>query len=351
MNWRIISTLIAKDFSLFFRKRFFTALTAVGLIMYLVIYFIMPNSVNDTLELGLYTPVTLPVFTQLQEEGLEIVVVESEAALKEAVIDGKYVAGASLPADILEKLSSNQKPTINLYFTPDVPVEMKDAVMVIIRELAYMQTGQALSIEVSEKILGPDMTGKPIPPRDRLRPLIAVLILMMETLGLANLISEEVEQRTIQALLVTPMTIKDLFAAKGITGTSLAFGQAVLFMAVVGGLSGQPLIILVTLLLGAVLVTGVAFLIASVSKDFMSVLGWGVLAFILLVIPSLSVMFPGTITGWVRVIPSYYLVDTVHRAANFGSGWGDIWPNLLILLGFCLVITWIGITLLRRKFR
>lgn len=351
MNLRIVSALISKDFSLFFRKKFFTALTAVALIMYLVIYFVMPSSVNETLELGVYAPVALPAFTQIQEEGLEIVIVESEMALKEAVIDGKYVAGVSLPADIVQKLISNQKPTINLYFTPDVPVEMKDAVTVIVRELAYVQTGQALSIEVSEKILGPDMTGKPIPPRDRLRPLLAVLILMMETLGLANLISEEVEQRTIQALLVTPMTITDLFVAKGITGTGLAFVQAVLFMAVVGGLSGQPLIILVTLLLGAVLVTGAAFIVASVSKDFMSVLGWGVLTFILLMIPSFSVMFPGTITDWVRVIPSYYLVDTVHRAANFGSGWGDIWPNLLILLGFCLVITWIGITILRRKFR
>ncbi|GAH29320.1 unnamed protein product, partial [marine sediment metagenome] len=51
-------------------------------------------------------------------------------------------------------------------------------------------------------------------------------------------------------LLVTPVSVKDLFAAKGITGVSLAFVQAALFMAIIGGMSRQPLIILTALLLG-----------------------------------------------------------------------------------------------------
>ncbi len=351
MNWRILGTLIAKDFSLFFRKKLFAVLTAIGFIFYIVIYFVMPSTVNENLDIGLYAPVTLPAFTQMQEEGLEIETVESEEALKEGVIEGRYVAGVSLPADTMEKLASKQKPTISLYFTPDVPQEMKDTVVLIIRELAYVQTGQALSIEATEEILGPDMIGTPIPPRDRLRPLLAIMILMVEMMGLANLLSEEMERGTIHALLVTPMSVKELFIAKGITGTGLAFGQSVLFMLLVGGFSGGPLIIVTALLLGAVLVTGVAFLISSVSKDFMSVLAWSIPAFIILLVPSFGVLFPGAITNWIKILPSYYLVDTVHRVANFGSGWGDIWLNLLILLGFCLVITWVGISVLRRRVR
>lgn len=351
MNWRIIGTLVAKDLSLFFRKRLIMALTALGLVFYLVIYFVMPSSVNENLEIGLYAPVIPPVFEQVQEEGLEIEMAESEEALKEAVTEGQYVAGVVLPADIMERFASGQKPKIILYFTPDAPQEIKDAVEVLIRELAYIQTGQPLAVEMSEEILGPDMMGVQIPPRDRLRPLLAIFIIMMEMLGLANLISEEVERRTAHALLVTPMTVIDLFVAKGITGVGLAFVQAVLFMSIVGGMGGQPLIILVALLLGAVLVTGVGFIIAAVSKDFMSVLGWGVLSFIILLIPSFSVIAPGVITGWIKIFPSYYLVDTVHRAANFSSGWGDVGINLLILLGFSLAILWIGITVLRRKFR
>jgi ABC-2 type transport system permease protein len=106
---------------------------------------------------------------------------------------------------------------------------------------------------------------------------------------------------------------------------------------------------LVTLLLGAVLVTGVGFIIAALSKGFMSVMTWGIVVLIPLFIPSFSIMFPGAVTSWVKIIPSYYLVDTVHRVANFGVGWSDVWLNLLILLGFDLAIAWIGIMVLRRR--
>ena len=245
--------------------------------------------------------------------------------------------------------NSGEKPDINLYFTPDVPQEIRDAMESLIRELAFMITGQIMTVEVSEEILGPDMLGTPIPPRDRLRPLMAIFIIFMEILGLANLISEEVERRTAQALLVTPVTVVDLCVAKGIAGIGLAFIQAVIFMAVVGGMNLNPVIILIVLLLGSVLATGIAFLISAQAKDFMSVLAWSVPALVILIIPSFGIMFPGAITGWVKVIPSYYLIDTIHRVANFGSGWGDIWTNMLILLGFSAVIIWAGILVLRRK--
>jgi len=351
MNLRIIGALISKDFALFFRNRFFALVTVLGIVAYTVVYFVMPSSVDESLKIGLYAPVMPPVFEQLQEEGLEIEEVESDEALREAVTEGQYVAGVALPADIMEKLLLGQKTQITLYFSSDTPEEIKDAVGVVIRELAYLQIGQPLAIEVSEEILGPDMIGMQIPPRDRLRPLFAIFIIMTETLGLATLISEEVEQRTIQALLVTPMRVKELFAAKGTIGVGLAFGQAVLFMAIVGGISSQPLIILAALLLGAVLATATAFLIASVAKDLMSVTAWSIPVLIILIIPSIGILLPGTLTGWVEVIPSYYLVDTVHQAANFGAGWGDVWRNLLVLLGFNLAIVWIGVIALRRKFR
>jgi len=349
MNWRIIRALVAKDLSLFFRNRFFTIVTILGLVFYIVIYFVMPKSVNENLEIGLYAPVMLPALEQMQGEGLEIERVESEDLLKEGVTEGRYVAGITLPADIMEGFVSTQKPVISVYFASDVPKETKDAVKVMIRELAYQQAGQALAIEVSEEIIGPDLAGMQIPPRDRMRPLLAIMLIMVETLGLANLISEEIERCTINALLVTPVSVKELFFAKGITGVSLAFVQSALFMAIVGGINHEPLIILLTLLLGAILVTGVGFIIASLGRGFMSVLIWGMPILIILFIPAFGVMVPGTVTGWVKAIPSYYLVDTVHRVANFGAGWGGIWLNLVVLVGFDLALVWIGIMALRRR--
>lgn len=351
MNFGVIKALVAKDFALFFRNRFYTLITILGIFIYLIVYFVMPPSVDENLEIGLYAPVVPPVFEVIQQgEGIEFEIYDSEEALKEAITDGVHAAGVVLPADIMEKFASGLKPVVTLYFSTDAPDEIKDIVETMIRELAYLQTGQTLAIEVSAEILGPDLLGEQIPIRDRMRIMLAIILIMLEMMGLASLISEEVEHDTIRALLVTPMSIRDFFAAKLIMGTSLAFIQGALFMAIVGGLGNQPFIVLFALLLGSVLFTGSGFLIASVSKDMLSSMGWGITLLLIFSIPAFGVIFPGTVTGWAKAIPTYYLTNTLHQASNFNAGWGDIWTDLLILLAFIMVIVWGGIMALRRKF-
>lgn len=352
MNFGVIKALVAKDFSLFFRNRFYSLITVLGIITYLTIYFVMPSSVDEELEIGLYAPVLPPVFEVIQQgEGLEFELYDSEEALKEAIMDRAHEAGVALPADIMEKFASGLKPVVTLYFPADAPDEIKDIVETMIRELAYLQTGQTLAIEVSAEILGPDLLGEQIPIRDRMRLMLAIMLIMFEMMGLASLISEEVEHDTIRALLVTPMSVRDFFTAKLIMGTSLAFVQGALFMAIVGGLNSQPFIVLTALLLGSILFTGSGFLIASLAKDMLTSMGWGITLLLIYSIPAFGVMFPGTVTDWARAIPTYYLTNTIHQASNFNAGWGDIWTDLLILLAFIVVIVWGGIMALRRKFR
>ncbi len=349
MNLRIVRALVAKDFSLFLRNRFYALVTALGLVTYIVIYAVMPSAVDETLLVGLYAPGVPPEIQPPPEQGLVIERVESEEILIEAVIEGQYHAGIALPEGIAENGTSSQKPTVTLYFVADAPEELRGAVEFLVTDLAHQLAGNELTVETSVEVLGPDTSGAAIPTRDRMIPLFAVALIMFETLALATLISEETELRTAQALLVTPARVRDLFAAKGFLGVGLAFGQAALFMAIVGGMSSQPLVILAALVLGAVMVTGAGFLVASVAKDMMSVMAWGFIVVIVFTIPTFAILFPGAISDWIKVVPSYYLADTLHQAVNFGAGWGDVWPNLLILLGFDLALVWGGIWALRRR--
>lgn len=350
MNWRIISALVLKDLTLFFRNRFFAFVSVLGVVAYAGIYYVMPSTVDESLEIGLYAPTIPPIIEELMgEEDMIIRAMDSEEALKEAISEGEYIVGVVLAEDILEKLTTGQKAQIKVYFASDFPEELKESYIILLKELAFMISGHPMNIEVSEEILGIDMAGMQIPLRNRMRPLFAVFVLMIETMGLASLISSEIEAKTLQALLITPMKVEGLFLGKGIMGVGLAFVQATLLITVTGGLSKQPFVILVALLLGSLLVTGIGFLMASAAKDIMSVMAWGMLVLIILSIPAFSVLFPGTISNWVKTIPSYYLADTVHQAANFGAGWGEVWDNLLILLGFDIAIIWLGIAVLRRK--
>jgi len=351
MNLRVVSALIVKDLTLFFRNRFFAVVTPLGLVAYMVLYLLMPDSVDETLQIGIHAPVLTQTFERVQQEGLEIAAFDTGEALKDAVTDGRVVAGVSVPTGVAQSLAVGEKSSITVYFASDLPEELRGSVQTLVGGLFVPRFGPTPAVEVSEEIIGPDMLGMQVPDRDRLRPMLAVLILMIETFGLAALISEEIERGTIRALLVTPLSARDIFIAKGVLGTGMAFCQAILFMAVVGGLSDQPLIILTALLLGAVLFTGAGFLMATLSKDMMSVMAWGIVVMIVLSVPAMGFLFPGTLSGWIEVIPTYYLVDTVHRVASFGLGWADIWSNLLLLLAFNAVFMIVGVAALRRRFQ
>ncbi len=353
MNWRSIGAIVRKDATLFFRNRFFAVITVLGLAMGIAVYFIMPADVDETFEMGVYSPTLPPGLEDLygREVGVRLLIEDSEEALRESILDGEYGAGLVLPEDFLERLSQGERPDIQILVASDQASDMESVVSVLVAEIAQKLGGQSIEIEWQPEILGRDMAGSQIPQRDRIRSLFVVLLLMAEVFGLASLMSDEAEKRTAIALLATPMRIRDLFVAKGIFGTLLAFAQAAFFLAVVRGMDEQPEIIVVALLLGSTVIAAIGFLTASLGKDFLSVSMWGVLILIPLSIPGIAALTPGLVSDWVKAIPSYYLVDTVNQASNFGAGWGDVWQNLLILLGYSAVIFAVGIIAFRRKLR
>lgn len=350
MSWNLIWTLVVKDVTLFFRNRFFAFITVLGLVAYIALYFVMPSEVDEVLRIGFYPPQLPPEIAEmLDEEGLDIYFAESQQDLHQAVLDAVVTAGFIFPDDFMATLHTGDTPEVEILFPADLPQEAKDIYILVLEELVFSMAGQPLNIDVSEEVLGVDLVGQQIPLRDRMLPMIAVFVLIMETMGLASLFSAEIEARTIQALLITPLNIRGLFLGKGITGVGMAFIQALLLIAVTGGLLNQPLIVLVALLLGAVLAAGMGFLLASTGGDLMGILAWGVLVILVFSLPAIGIIFPGAISSWVKVIPSYYLVDTINRAINYGIDNQLALYNMALLLGVDLLIWWLGISMLRRK--
>ncbi|MBE2201858.1 MAG: ABC transporter permease [Anaerolinea sp.] len=353
MNKQMLIALLRKDLILYFSNRFFAFITVLALVFYTVIYFfLLPADIDETLEMALFAP-NLPVqFTnQLEEGGVVLARMESVEALQTAVLSGDYEVGIALPDNFAQNLAAGGAETARVYFNANFPDEFKELYIAFLDELGFMFSGRPLNIEVTEEILGVDRAGNQIPFRDRMLPLFAVFILMMEMMGLASLITNEVESGTLSALLVTPLRIEGLFLAKGIFGVGLAFVQVVLLMIITGGLNQQPFLILSALLIGSIMVTGLGFLIASVARDLMSVMGWSMLGILLLALPALSMLVPGLTTNWVKTIPSFYLVNTVYQVTNYGWGWADAGQDLLALLLFATLFLGLGVFVLRRRFQ
>jgi ABC-2 type transport system permease protein len=347
----MVGALLRKDLRLYFSNRFFAFITVLGLVFYAGIYFALPDELDETVEMAIYADELPPILdTEIEDSGIVLLQMDSAEALRAAVASGEQEVGVVLPDGFVRNVAAGQQETVQIYFSSAFPEEFKELYATFFHEIAFMLSGQPLVIDVEEQILGEDRAGDQIPYRDRMLPLFAVLILMLETMGLASLISSEIASGTIEALLVTPLRVEGLFTAKAIFGVGLAFIQAVILLVVTGALSAQPLLILLLLLLGSVFVTGVAFLIASVASDMMSVMGWGIVGVLVMSLPAFSVLVPGLTTGWVRIIPTHYLVDGVYRVVNHGAGWADMSQNLLALLLFSVVFLALGVIVLRRRF-
>lgn len=351
MNAAAMWALIQKDARLYFANRLFALVTVLGLVAYATIYFLLPATVDETLKVGIAIPELPPALAAaLEDDAVLVKQFASAADLRAAVAAGEVSVGFAFPPDLFDQIWQGARPTVELLLAPEVTPDFASVYEAAARELSFNLVGQELPVTISEVILGPDMAGAQIAPRQRMLPLFAVLVLMVECLGLASLIAAEVEQGTIRALLVTPLTMRGLFVAKSLFGSLFAFAQAVILLAVTGGLAQAALLNLTALLIGSVLMTGVAFLIAALGRDLMSVMGWGMLALLIMALPTFTVLIPGLAADWVYLIPTHYLVDTIYRSLNFGAGWAEVGGNLLPLAASALFLLALGMAILQRRF-
>lgn len=356
----IVGAIVSKDLRAFSRDRFWLFMTLLAVVWFAVIYYFMPSSVDETLKVGVHWPETDASYDAAfgVNEGLEFIRFESTEELEEALgvtegdPDEPVDIGLDVPDDFLVHVVMGEPTTITLYVEPAVPEEIRRALATYIRESAFNLTGYPLPVSAPDAetvVLGEDRAGNQIPLRDRLRPLLVFFMLMMETMALGALVSEEVTSKTVTAVLATPARVLDFLSAKGLVGTVVAFTEAALLALLIGAFGEQPLIMIVCLILGAVLATGVALIVGASGRDFISLIFYSMMFLIPLLIPAIAALFPGTTSVWVKLLPTYGLVQAMLGASAYGDGWADVLPYLLMVGAWCFVIAVMGMVVLRRK--
>ena len=362
----IIVAIVRKDLVEFSRDRLWVMLTALALAMFAAIFWLMPDRVDETIRVGV-TPASLAatldrLALEGGEVGLQVVGFASEEALRDAVAgrtgegDGgagtTVIAGLALPEAFALRVATRQDVTVRVYLGADVPNEVRGALSSAVRELAFILTGAELPFDLEGGdviVLGEDRAGDQVPLRDRIRPLLVFFVLITESLALASLISAEVASKTLSAIVVTPARVSDLLLAKGATGTLLAFSQALLLLVITRSLVGDVPALLLATLLGAVLVAGIALLTGATGRDFMGTLFMGMLFLLPLIIPAFALLFPGSASAWVQVLPSYGVLQALVGASSYGQGMLELAPHLAAAAAWAAAVFALGWWALARK--
>lgn len=400
----IIGALLRKELVAYSRDLVYLALTIFLLVLIPVLFRFLPDSVDETITLGVSpsletlvadaradleaggaTPEQIAALDELDltsEEGLALLEVDDAAQLA-GVVEGSLEAWRTEAGDVVVRDPANDPEpagaervgadvgiafpdgfiadvmagepgvAVTVYSDASVPPEIRGAMTSFVRELAYQFAGRELPVGMpaeDEIVLGEDRAGDQVTLRERMRPLLLFMILLMETFSMAALVSTEVVQRTVTAVLVTPARVSDLLIAKAVFGTILSLGQVLVILALIGGITGQnAALLLTTLLMGAVMFTGVALFVGSAGKDFMGQLFLAMLATIPLLIPAFAVLLPGSAAPWVRVIPTYPIIDVLVGATVYGATWADSLGSLAYAAAWLVVLFGAGWIALKRK--
>jgi len=381
---RIVRAIVRKDIGEYLRDRLWAFLTVFVLVFVVLIFWVLPNDVDESIDVGIAGLPDPAAIAGLEagEQGLAVVPF-ADAAELEDVIAGDATAfrsggetiviaadsdtaepegaasadvriGLAFPDDFFTATSAGMQTEVTVFVDRGVPEEVKGAMTGLVREVAFAVAGADLPVTTPSPseiyvVLGDDRIGDQATARDAFRPIFVFLILLMELFVMASLIAKEIQDRTVTAVLVTPATIGDLLAAKGIAGALSGMAQAVIVLVAIDALGAQPALILTLMLLGSIMVAGTAMVAGSAGKDFMSTLFYGMAFMIPLMIPAFGALFPGTPSLWIRALPSYPLVDGLVAVSTYGDGWSDLVPQLTGLLAWCVALFALGWVVLKRK--
>jgi ABC-2 type transport system permease protein len=402
----IVGSLLRKELKAYSRDKLYLFLTVLTLVAMSVVYQFLPDSVDETITLAVSPPLSAMVEdaretlramgatdAQLAEldnadlaeeqEGLLLIEFENDQEMTK-VIDGTLEAwrteagglvlrdkeagdekpadaeklsldiGIAFPATFIADVAAKKADTkVTVYSDADVPEEIQGAMRSFVREAAYQLAGEELPVGMPGDemiVLGQDRAGDQVTLREKMRPMLIFMMLLMETFAMSSLVSTEVLQRTVTAVLVTPAKVGDFLAAKTIFGTMLALTQALIILLIVGGLTASNWsLVLTVILMGAVMFTGVALLVGAAGKDFMGQLFYAMLFVIPMIIPSFSVLFPGTASVWVQAIPTYPIIDVLVGSTTYGATWADSWAPLGYAAVWLVVLYGAGLFALKRK--
>lgn len=249
--------------------------------------------------------------------------------LRQAVANGAVDLGLVLPPGFDDRVVTGETVAVNAYLWGQSLLKnrviLATTLAVLIRETA----GQEAPVEIVTTPLGEVQS---MPWEERLLPfLVLMAIIFGGSMVPATSLVQEKQRRTLSALTVTPLSVGELYAAKGLLGFLLSLIMGVIILVLNNAFGIHPGLLLFSLALGAVMAVTFGILLGHFIKDintlFATIKGIG----ILLYAPALVYLFP-EIPAWIgQLFPTYYMVQPVIEISQQGAGWAGIAPELAVL--------------------
>ncbi len=340
MNVSRLLSMTRKDIVLTTRESFFLFMVMIPIFMALVL-----NAALGTMGTAVPSVGVLgegEVVDILQEESsIEVHTVQSEQELRDKVLQGEYDAGLIMPSDsdiaarTLPVVLVSGKSLLNERLT--VGATLVDA----FQEGA----GKEELVAIDTELIGTEEFSI----KERFLPFILVYAVMVAAMIISASLIEEREYKTLNAVLVTPITPLEVVVAKSLYGLFLGLILGILILVLNSSLTGGIHLILFFLVLGTLFGIGIGLMAGVVMKDITDLISRMKLLGFFFMLPALVILFP-QIPQWVgKLFPTYYFIHPLLTITQRGAGWPDVWWESVIMIIIDIVVLIATSRVLRRR--
>ncbi|MFC1998366.1 ABC transporter permease [Chloroflexota bacterium] len=264
--------------------------------------------------------------------------------LTSAVENGNVHAGIVLPAGF-DTTASAGSPNLIVYFWGETLAKdrniLESTVSTMVREVAGQDVPTITPVPVG--------TGESIPWSQRLAPFIVIMPIVMGGIYLtATAVVQEKERKTLNALVVTPASLTEVYLAKALLGFVFSLIMGLIILLLTGSLGNQPWLLLLFMALGAVMAVELGLIFSSFVSNINTLFATARLAQLIIFVPALFYMFPWFPQWIAKIFPSYYFVQPIMDISQSGATWSDVSTNVFILISCNIVIGAIAWQMIKR---
>jgi ABC-2 type transport system permease protein len=270
-----------------------------------------------------------------QEPSIHVVKAHSEEELRNNVLEGEYDAGVIFESGSPPSVLVSGKSLLNDRLT------IGATIVKVYRE----QMGAEDVVSFDTEIVG----GEGYPLKVRILPFLLIIAAMVGGLIISSSLVEERELKTLNAVLVTPITPLEVIMAKTLFGLFLGLVLGVIILALNSSLTGGLYLVLLFLILGTLFTVGLGLIGGVLMKNITDLITRMKIVGLFLWFPALVLLFP-SIPQWLGMFfPTYYFVHPILAVTQDGATLSDIWWEGVILLAIDVVVLLFASRVLRER--
>ncbi|MFC1873443.1 ABC transporter permease [Chloroflexota bacterium] len=340
MSLKRVSVLLGKELLHGSRGYVFILSIVMPLVLSLLISLLLGSLFSGVPKLGVADEGGSQLVGMLQEQtSVSTREYDTGVELRQGVENGAVDIGVVFPAGFDDAVKKGERVEVTAYTWGESLAKSRTIISVTMADVLRELSGQESLIDIETIVLGDEAV---IPWGDRLLPMIVLLTVFLGGSMVPSVsIMNEKAKNTLVALTITPTTIGDVLVAKGIVGFLVSVVTGVLILILNQAFGAQPLLLVMTLALGAVMAVELGLITGLLLNNIATLFSIWKTAGIFLWGPSIIYMFPN-IPQWIaRVFPTYYLINPIIEISQNGAGWPEVATNIFILIGLDVLMVFV----------